>query len=107
MDCKKFTIELQINLEYQHFPKFLTHEHIDYLIKLANLILEQSELVIIIKVLRKKQTTSYMDDNVQIFNMLDKYMENYLKGKNGIITNFLSGKIQQKLQKNDKCYTRN
>ena len=48
-----------------------------------------------------------MDDNVQIFNMLDKYMENYLKGKNGIITNFLSGKIQQKLQKNDKCYKRN
>ena len=93
----KNLLELQINLEYQHFPKFLTHEHIDYLIKLANLLLEQSELVIIIKVLRKKQTTSYMDDNVQTYNMLDKYMENHFKGKNGIITNFLSGNIQQKL----------
>lgn len=38
-----------------------------------------------------------MDDNVQTYNMLDKYMENHFKGKNGIITNFLSGNIQQKL----------
>ena len=26
-------LELQINLEYHHFPKFLIHEEIDYIIK--------------------------------------------------------------------------
>ena len=78
----KNLLELQINLEYQHFPKYLTHEHIDYLIELAHLLLEQSELIIIIKVLRKKQTTSYLDENLQAYNMLDKYMEEHLKAKN-------------------------
>ena len=78
----KNLLELQINLEYQHFPKYLTHEHIDYLIKLANLLLEQNELVIIIKVLRKRQTTTYMDENIQTYNLLDKYMEDHLKEKN-------------------------
>ena len=77
----KNLLELQINLEYQHFPKYLTHEHIDYLIELAHLLLEQSELIIIIKVLRKKQTTTYLDENLQAYNMLDKYMEEHLKEK--------------------------
>ena len=77
----KNLLELQINLEYQHFPKYLTHEHIDYLIELAHLLLEQSELIIIIKVLRKKQTTSYIDENIQTYNMLDKYMKNHIKDK--------------------------
>jgi hypothetical protein len=95
----KNLLELQINLEYQHFPKFLTHEHIDYLIKLANLMLEQSELVIIIKILRKRQTTYYMDDNIQTYNMLDKFMEEHLKDKNGNKNknNFLIGNIHQKI----------
>ena len=77
----KNLLELQINLEYQHFPKYLTHEHIDYLIELAHLLLEQSELIIIIKVLRKKQTTSYIDENIQAYNMLDKYMKDHLNDK--------------------------
>ena len=77
----KNLLELQINLEYQHFPKYLTHEHIDYLIELAHLLLEQSELIIIIKVLRKKQTTSYLDENIQAYNMLDKYMKDHLDDK--------------------------
>jgi hypothetical protein len=78
----KNLLELQINLEYQHFPKYLTHEQIDYLIELAHLLLEQSELIIIIKVLRKKQTTTYIDENIQAYNMLDKYMEEHIKEKN-------------------------
>ena len=77
----KNLLELQINLEYQHFPKYLTHEHIDYLIELAHLLLEQSELIIIIKVLRKKQTNSNLDDNIQAYNMLDKYMREHYNEK--------------------------
>ena len=83
----KNLLELQINLEYQHFPKYLTHEQIDYLIELAHLLLEQSELIIIIKVLRKKQTTTYIDENIQAYNMLDKYMEEHIKEKNIIGNN--------------------
>ena len=98
----KNLLELKINLEYQHFPKFLTHEHIDYLIKLAHLLLEQSELVIIIKILRKRQTTYYIDDNVQTYNMMDKFMEEHLKEKNGHKNknNFIIGNIQQKISDN-------
>ena len=96
----KNLLELQINLEYQHFPKYLTHEHIDYLIKLANLLLEQSELVVIIKVLRKKQTTMYIDENMQTYNMLDKYMEGHLKDKNIKNNNILLGNTQHKIEMN-------
>jgi hypothetical protein len=100
----KNLLELQINLEYQHFPKYLTHEHIDYLIKLANLLLEQSELVIIIKVLRKKQTTTYMDENIQTYNMLDKYMDKYMnehmKEKNDEKNSILLGDTQHKIDMN-------
>ena len=94
----KNLLELQINLEYQHFPKYLTHEHIDYLIKLANLLLEQSELIIVIKVLRKKQTTMYIDENMQTYNMLDKYMEEHLKEKNIKNNNILLGDTQHKIE---------
>ena len=30
-------LELNTNLEYHHFPKFLTHEQIDYLIKISSI----------------------------------------------------------------------
>ena len=96
----KNLLELQINLEYQHFPKYLTHEHIDYLIELAHLLLEQSELIIIIKVLRKKQTTTYLDENLQAYNMLDKYMEEHLreksKNRNSLMGDIMSNNIYGK-----------
>ena len=34
----KNLLELQVNLEYQHFPKYLTHEQIDFLKSLAILL---------------------------------------------------------------------
>ena len=95
----KNLLELQINLEYQHFPKYLTHEHIDYLIELAHLLLEQSELIIIIKVLRKKQTTTYIDENIQTYNMLDKYMEEHLKerkNRNSLMGDIMSSNLYSK-----------
>ena len=48
-------LELQINLEYHHFPKFLTHEEIDFIIKRADMSLESKQLKIIMKILKKKQ----------------------------------------------------
>ena len=99
----KNLLELQIHLEYQHFPKYLTHEQIDYLINLANLLLEQSELIIIIKVLKKKQKTSYMDENIKIFTMLDKFMEKHTHNSNSN-HNLMIGDIQQKI---NGTYSRN
>jgi hypothetical protein len=69
-------------------------------LKLANLLLEQSELIIIKKVLRKKQTTSYMDDNIQTYNMLDKFMKDRLKEKNNKNNNLLLGDTQNKIDMN-------
>ena len=43
-------LELNTNLEYHHFPKFLTHEQIDYLIKISSISLDEIQLKIILKV---------------------------------------------------------
>ena len=55
-------LELQVPLEYHHFPKYLTHEQIDYLKKYAKAQLKQDELKIIINTLKKKQNTQKMKD---------------------------------------------
>ena len=71
------------------FIEIITYEHIDYLIKLVYLILVKNELIIIIKVLRKRLITIFRDENNKTHNMLDKYMEKPLKEKNNInIKNF-------------------
>ena len=70
----KNLIELQINLEYQHFPKYLTHEQIDYLKKLAFIILEENELKIIISVLKKRQSNEIINDNIERMNLVDNLM---------------------------------
>ena len=64
-------LELQIPLEYHHFPKYLTHEQIDYIKKYANLILKQKELKIIINVLKKKQNTQKMNDILKCMDVID------------------------------------
>ena len=71
----KNLIEIGVNLEYQHFPKYLTNEQIDYLKNLATLILEQSELNIILKVLKKKQIEENLNSGISnIF--LNKLIKN-------------------------------
>ena len=70
----KNLIELQINLEYQHFPKYLTHEQINYLKNLAFISLEENELKIIISVLKKKQSNERINDNIERMNLVDTLM---------------------------------
>ena len=49
----------------------------------------KNELIIIIKVLRKRLTTVFRDENNQTHNMLDEYIEKPLKEKNNInVKNF-------------------
>ena len=68
-------LELQIPLEYHHFPKYLTHEQVDYIKKYANLQLKQNELKIIINVLKKKQNTQKMNDVLKCMDVIDNIME--------------------------------
>ena len=58
-------LELEINLEYHHFPKFLTHEEIDFLIKRADISLESKQLKIIMNILKKKQSDIASKDNLK------------------------------------------
>ena len=53
--CVRNLLELQTNLDYHHFPKFLSHEEIDYLIEIATISLEEMQLKIILKVLKKNK----------------------------------------------------
>ena len=79
----KNLFELKINLEYHHFPKYLTHEQIDYLKKLAYLILEENELKIILKVLKKKQKDNRENAKIEYMNFFDTITkEDVTKNKN-------------------------
>ena len=78
----KNLLELQINLEYHHFPKYLSHEQINYLKKLAMLILEESELKIILKILKKKQKDTRLTQNIEYMNLFETMTnEQYSKFK--------------------------
>ena len=70
--CVRNLLELQTNLEYHHFPKFLTHEEIDYLIKIANISLEEIQLKIILKTLKKKQSELKAKENVRRLSDIDE-----------------------------------
>ena len=94
-DCRKEGIvwvvrnllELQTSLGYQHFPKFLTHEQIDYLIKLANLFLEENQLIIILKALKKKQFFEIETENLKRLSIVESLIEKDLKFKKQIEKN--------------------
>ena len=68
-------LELQVPLEYHHFPKYLTHEQIDYLKKYANTQLKQDELKIIINALKKKQSTQKMKDVLKCMDAIDNILD--------------------------------
>ena len=67
-------LELQINLEYHHFPKFLTHEEIDFLLKRADISLESKQLKIIMKILRKKQLELKQKENLNKLNEVNLFI---------------------------------
>ena len=73
-------LELQVPLEYHHFPKYLTHEQIDYLKKYAKAQLKQDELKIIINTLKKKQNTQKMKDVLKCMDVIDNIVD--LENKN-------------------------
>ena len=106
----KNLIELQVNLEYQHFPKYLTHEQIDYLKFLACLILEEAELKIIISVLKKRQSNERINDNIKTMNLVDEMMtvDRITSKENYNVDNYLITKTKKEIDKKFlKIYQKN
>ena len=78
-------LELQVPLEYHHFPKYLSHEQIDYLKKYAKVQLKQDELKLIINALKKKQSTQKMKEVLKCMDAIDNildYDNNYIMESN-------------------------
>ncbi len=114
-------LELQTNLEYHHFPKFLTHEEADYLIKIATISLEEIQLKIIMKVLKKKHNDLKTKENIRKMSMVEslfshadlkrkKKEENINKIHRRIVTDYEIQKARIKKEINKKffkLYTRN
>ena len=75
-------LELQTNLEYHHFPKFLTHEQADYLLKIATISLEEIQFKIILKVLKKKQNELKFKENIRRISVVEEFNVNKYSNKN-------------------------
>lgn len=66
-------LEMQTNLEYHHFPKFLTNQHCDYLIEMADICLEEAQLKIVLKAVKNKQMKIKNEENIIKFNKIVDY----------------------------------
>ena len=115
-------LELQTNLEYHHFPKFLTHEQIDYLLKIATISLEEIQLKIILKVLKKKQNDLKVKENIRRISVVEEFFANKSPKRNTndednnkrthrrVLTDYERQKIKIRKEINKKfikLYTRN
>jgi hypothetical protein len=66
-------IEMNSNLEYHHFPKFLDNDQIDYLISQARLFLDENFMTIALQTLKNKQIRSRQDDKMKQFDQMEQY----------------------------------
>ena len=71
----KNLMELQVNLEYHHFPRYLTHEQIDFLKKLAMNNLEKNQLKIVINVLKNKKNAERLNEKLKCFNLFENMIK--------------------------------
>ena len=97
----KNLLEINTNLDYHHFPKFLTHEDIDYLINLAKIILEENQLNIILKCLKDKQKELNFKENFNRYSQIEIFLEkfgnkNNDKKKININTEYSNNELQFK-----------
>ena len=69
-------LELDTNLEYHHFPKFLNHQQCDYLLQMADISLEEIQLKIVLKAVKGKQRKIKTAESVAQFNKIMDYVGN-------------------------------
>ena len=72
----KHLLEMDTNLEYHHFPKFLDHEQIDYLLNQSKLFLYESLLTITLKALKDKRQKKYEIENREKFKKIKEFIKN-------------------------------
>ena len=72
----KHLLEMDTNLEYHLFPKFLDHEQIDYLLNQSKLFLYESLLTITLKALKDKRQKKYEDENREKFKKIKEFIKN-------------------------------
>ena len=75
----KNLMELDTNLEYHNFPKFLTHEEIDFILKISDISLEENQLNIILKTIKDKQSEIKFAENIKNMERLNAFFEKYSK----------------------------
>ena len=78
----KHLLEMDTNLEYHHFPKFLDHEQIDYLLNQSKLFLYENLLTITLKALKDKRQRKYEEENREKFKKIKEFIHNEEKNKN-------------------------
>ena len=66
----KRLLEIETKLEYHHFPKFLDHNQIKYIIEIANLSLEEAQLKTILKIVEKKRNDIQNSVNNKVMNKI-------------------------------------
>ena len=79
----KNLMELDTNLEYHNFPKFLTHEEIDFILKISDISLEENQLNIILKTIKDKQSEIKFAEDIKNMERLNAFFEKYSKKSKG------------------------
>ena len=72
--CVRHLLEMDTNLEYFHFPKFLNHEQIDYLISQAKSFLLENLLTLTLHILKKKQTKKRDEEKQKEYKKLQTFV---------------------------------
>ena len=97
----KNLLELQVNLEYHHFPKYLTHEQIDFLKKMAMNSLEKNQLKIVINVIRNKKNAERFNEKLKCLNLFENMMRTQSTKFYSKDDSFLSQEKQNKRKSSD------
>ena len=80
-------LEMNSILDYHHFPSFLDHDQINYLISFAQLFLDENIMLITLKSLKARQQRIRMEENHKRYNKLTDYCSSKKKETKFYITN--------------------
>ena len=89
-------------MEYHHFPKFLDHQQCDFLIQLADIMLEETQLKIVLKAVKSKQRQIQSDETLAHFNKIMDYVENNSNKVTDVVRFDPLSLEQYKLSKNEE-----
>ena len=73
--CVRHLMEMDTNLEYYHFPKFLDHEQIDYLISQSKSYLMENLLSLTLHILKQKQKEIREEEKQNEYKKLKTYVK--------------------------------